>query len=268
MLEPSPDLRRVRTSWLGPDGEPRAGRPAAAEQASAGERDRLAAERKRLQAELTALRAELESELLRCQPMTIEQWVARWFSDPLRATAARRMIWSVEDRPALPTPDGLRDVSDQPVKASADALLTLWHPVITGPELASAWQDRLARLGVVQPIQQAARDSVGPGEFFTLCDEIGWLDQSSMRAFLRKRGWQVPWLGRFFQVPEARRELFPGGPTAVLHIDFNDDDETVSPARLAFETAAGTPMPDRKLPPPWLSEIARDVLGAATAAHL
>ena len=268
VLQPSPDMRRVRTSWLGPDGEPRAGRPAAAEKASAGERDRLAAERKRLQAELTALRAELDLELLRCQPMTIEQWVARWFSDPLRAAAARRMIWSVDDRPALPTPDGLRDVTDQPVSASADALVTLWHPVVTGPELATAWQDRLAQLGVVQPVEQADRDSIGVGEFFALCDEIGWLDQSSMRAFLRKRGWQVPWLGRFFQVPEARRELFPGGPTAVLDIAWNEDDETVSPAGLAFESAAGTQMLARELPLPWLSEIGRDVLGATTAAHL
>ena len=85
-----------------------------------------------------------------------------------------------------------------------------------GPELVSAWQDRLARLGVVQPVEQAARDIIGVGEFFALCDEIGWLDQSRMRAFLRRRGWKVPWLGPFFHVPEARRELFRGGPTAVL----------------------------------------------------
>ena len=69
-----------------------------------------------------------------------------------------------------------------------------------------------------------------------------------MRAFLRKRGWRVPWLGPFFQVPEARRELFPGGPTAVLYIAWDEDDDTVSPAGLAFESAAGTQMLASELP--------------------
>ena len=44
VLAPSPDMRRVRTSWLGPDGRPRAGRPAAAAKASA-ERARPAGQR-------------------------------------------------------------------------------------------------------------------------------------------------------------------------------------------------------------------------------
>ena len=49
--------------------------------------------------------------------MTVEEWVARWFSDPLRAAAARRMIWCFDDVPALPTPDGVRDVDGEPVDA-------------------------------------------------------------------------------------------------------------------------------------------------------
>src|SRR3954452_20328315 len=129
-------------------------------------------ERRRLQGELTALRAELELELLRVEPMTVEDWVARWVSDPLRSTAARRMIWVFDSVPALPTPDRLRDVDGKPVDVAAIALVTLWHPVEWAPELVTAWQQLLARLAVVQPIEQAARDVVEVARFLVLCDEI------------------------------------------------------------------------------------------------
>jgi hypothetical protein len=113
----------VRTAWLGADA--RASKPAAAARASAGEHACLAAERKRLQAGLTSLRAELDVELLRGTPVTLEQWVVRWFSDPLRSAAVRRMIWAFDDVPALPTEDGLRDVGGEPVEAPATALVAL-----------------------------------------------------------------------------------------------------------------------------------------------
>ena len=209
VLAPSPDMRRVRTSWLGTDGRPRASRPAAAAKASAGERARLERERRRLQAELTGLRAELELELLRAEPMTVEQWVARWFSDPLRAAAARRMIWCFDEVPALPTPDGVRDVEGEPVQLAAVEFVALWHPAEWTSELVSAWQERLGALGIVQPVEQAAREVVGVGRFFGLCDEIGWLDQTRMRAFLHGRGWKVPWLGRFDYVPYAHTPAVP-----------------------------------------------------------
>src|SRR4051794_8153698 len=83
------------------------------------------------------------------------------------------------------------------------------------------------------------RDVVDAGPFDELCDDIGWLDQSRMRAFLRGRGWRVPWLGRFFQVPEARRELFVGGPSAVLGLDWRGGGGRVTPTWLWFGSAAG-----------------------------
>jgi hypothetical protein len=268
VLTPSPDMRRVRTTWRGADGRVRASRPAAAARASAGEHARLAAERKRLQAELTSLRAELDVELLRGTPVTLEQWVARWFSDPLRGAAARRMIWAFDDVLALPAEDRLRDVGGEAVESRTTALVTLWHPASTGLEVVAAWREGLARLGVTQPVEQAARDVVGRTQFAELCDDIGWLDQTRMRAFLRGRGWRVPWLGRFFQVPEARRELFAGGPSAVLGLEWREDDGRVTPAWLAFESTTEEMIHVGDLPACWLSEIGRDVLGAAAAARI
>jgi hypothetical protein len=125
----------------------------------------------------------------------------------------------------------------------------------------------LARLGVTQPVEQAARDVVDDARFDGLCEEIGWLDQSRMRAFLRGRGWHVPWLGRFFQVPEARRELFAGGPSAVLGLEWREEDGRVTPTWLAFETVTEDAILVGDLPATWLSEIGRDVLGAAAAAQ-
>jgi hypothetical protein len=131
-----------------------------------------------------------------------------------------------------------------------------------------AWREVLERLGVTQPVEQAARDVVDAARFDELCEDIRWLDQTRMRAFLRGRGWHVPWLGRFFHLPEARRELFAGGPSAVLGLEWREEDGRVTPTWLAFESATEDAILIGDLPASWLSEIGRDVLSAAAAARV
>ena len=89
-----------------------------------------------------------------------------------------------------------------------------------------------------------------------------------MRAFLHARGWKVPWLGPFDHTPFAHRQLFPGGPTALLWLAYREEDGRVSPAYVTFESATDQTIRASSMQhAPWLSEIGRDVLGAATAGR-
>ena len=82
-----------------------------------------------------------------------------------------------------------------------------------------------------------------------------------------RRGWNVPYMGPWFTVPEATREMTRGGPIAVLHLDLppDKDDERVVLCELGFRSVHARELDARELPPALVSEAARDVLGAAKA---
>jgi hypothetical protein len=82
-----------------------------------------------------------------------------------------------------------------------------------------------------------------------------------------RRGWNVPYMGPWFTVPEATRETTHGGPVAVLHLDLpsDEDDERVVLCELGFGSVDARELDARELPPALISEAARDVLGAAKA---
>ena len=91
------------------------------------------------------------------------------------------------------------------------------------------------------------------------------VEQHAFRGFLMRRGWNVPYLGRWFAVPEATRPLLPGGPVAVLHLeDGTDDAGRVTIGPLAFRSVHGRDLDARTLPRPLVSDAARDVRGAVS----
>ena len=82
-----------------------------------------------------------------------------------------------------------------------------------------------------------------------------------------ERGWRAPYLGPFFALAEATRELSPGGPTAVLQLqDELDERGRVVVAGLWFRSVLGEILDAQALPPALVSDAARDVLGAVAAA--
>jgi hypothetical protein len=93
------------------------------------------------------------------------------------------------------------------------------------------------------------------------------VDQRAFRGFLMRRGWRVPYLGAWFTVPEASRDLVPDGPTAVLHLQPGPDEQgRVVLQELAFRSVQGRELDARTLPAALVSDAARDVLGAVAAA--
>jgi hypothetical protein len=261
------DLRRVHTMWTGRSGRRLRSRPAGA----AGHPDELAfvqAERRRLQAHLRDLRARLEQAMVTGRSWSTEQWAVRMFADPLRAALSRRLVWRIDVggavELALPLVEGLRDVDGRPVALAANADIGLWHPAET-PELQTPWQRRSAALRLDQPIDQIGREVTHATACRLDFADRARVEQRAFRGFLMRRGWHVPYLGPWFAVPEATRELLPGGPIAVLHLDAGcDADDRVRVVDLAFRSAHGRDLDARTLPAPLVSDAARDVHGALT----
>lgn len=219
VVEIGDDLRRVRTTWRSADGRLLRARPARA----VDHPDALAivhGERRRLQSHLANLRARLEQAMVTGRSWSVEQWATRMFADPLRAALARRLVWRFDTDAgavlALPEPDGLRDAHGRPLKAPANANVEIWHPA-RDPERQSAWIGRASTIGLAQPIDQITRQvTLADGDSLVLPSGDGIaVAQRPFRGFLLARGWRVPYLGPWFTVPEATRQMLPGGPTAI-----------------------------------------------------
>lgn len=88
-------------------------------------------------------------------------------------------------------------------------------------------------------------------------------------GFLRTRGWDIPYMGRWHFIPEATLEITRHGPIAVLEVDLEAEppDAIVAIGGLSFRSVLGTDLDARALPPSVVSESARDVLGAVATSR-
>lgn len=270
VLRVTDDLRRVQTTWHGASGQQLASRPAGVKAHSAA-LEAVDGERRRLRAHLTDLRGRLEEVMRTGRSWTVEEWMGLMFGDPLRAALTRRLVWRIErgtDVLALPGSEGLEDVRGRLVDLAADEFISLWHPA-ERPDAQQAWQRRLETLAIEQPIEQVTRDVIVADQRFpTLGVARGRrVRQTPFRGFLLRRGWNVPFLGPYFEVPEAKRELTQHGPIAVLDLEYDDEiPDVVSVGDLVFRSVQEVDLDARVLPPALVSEAARDVLGAVEAA--
>ena len=270
----SEDLRRVQTTWRDHAGRTLTRRPAAV----AGLATELAEVddvRRRLRSHLTALRQRLEQAMVSGRSWTVEEWATRMFADPLRAEMATRIVWRIgSTSPTLvvPTRAGLRDLDDRPVSVVSSDSIYLWHPV-DDPEFQVRCKDRLDELGIDQAIAQAKRDVVlAEADSPRLSMAAGQrVLQRPFRGFLRSRGWDVPYMGRWFFIPEATREITHHGAIAVLDVDLDEatdeSEDVLVVGVLGFRSILDTDLDARELPRVVVSEAARDVLGAVAVAR-
>lgn len=95
------------------------------------------------------------------------------------------------------------------------------------------------------------------------------MNQTPFRGFLLGRGWKVPYLGAYFEVPEGTRSIGPNEPVAVLFLDYDSEEsDTLVVGQLAFRSVEDVELDARTLPPALVSEAARDALGAIAASGL
>jgi hypothetical protein len=96
--------------------------------------------------------------------------------------------------------------------------------------------------------------------------------QRPFHGFLRGRRWDVPYLGRWFYLPEGTRAFTGIGPVAVIEMELApeavENREIIMLGDLRFRSILDADLDARKLPPPMVSEAARDVLGAVAAARV
>ena len=91
---------------------------------------------------------------------------------------------------------------------------------------SGCWQQRLATLGILQPVEQAWREVVLAAPDSPRMD-LGRgrrLNQTPFRGFLLGRGWKVPYLGAYFEVPEGTRSIGPNEPVAVLFLESDSEE--------------------------------------------
>jgi hypothetical protein len=275
VLGVTPDLRRVRTTWRNEAGQESSRRPSRAVE-FAEDLEAVEDVRRRLRAHVTALRRRLERAMIAGEPWIAEAWTARMFGDPLRAAMARRLIWRVDcDMPVLVLQggNGLRNIDGDQVNIRPQTPITLWHPA-NDPAAQEGWRQRLAELGVTQPIEQAKREvTLADPSRARLLFAVGErVEQRAFRGFLRNRGWDVPYMGHWFFIGEAAREVVRGEPIAVLTVDL--DWEAAEPADIVvvgdlwFRLESGSGVDACWAGPRVVSEAARDVLGAIAASRV
>ena len=122
----------------------------------------------------------------------------------------------------LPGTDGLRDVDSEADRIHSQDRIALWHPA-DQPAAQESLRRRLVTLGIQQPIEQADRDVTVADPrsahlSFASGERVG---QRAFRGFLRNRGWCVPYMGHWFFIGEATKEVTPDGPTAVVDVDLD-----------------------------------------------
>ena len=201
---------------------------------------------------------------------TLDQWATRMFADPLRTALTRRLLWRFTSAGisllALPAAAGMLDVQGNRVQLPRDSTAQLWHPA-DAPELQEVWRRRASEIGLDQPVERVCREVTLAESPYMSVAAGSQVCQRPFRGFLMRRDWQVPYLGRFFEVPEATKQVPRDGPLAVLELERpREHGDVVGVRGLGFRSVLGDDLDARTLPPPLVSEAARDVLGAVAAA--
>jgi hypothetical protein len=219
------------TIWLGADGEPLSGPPAALKAEFAKDLAALKAEAKEISETLKAQRMRLESLYLDERTWPSDVWRRRYLEQPLLRGFSRRLIWSFGAgdcwTAAIAGADGFHDVAGQRLDAETSSQrVKLWHPMQSDPASVIAWRRRLAELGVTQPFKQAHREiyvlTDAEARTGTYSNRFGghFVDQTTFRALCHARFWACPAFGLWAPSRlQADRRLAALG----LQVDFDID---------------------------------------------
>ena len=260
----------VTVTWHTAAGKAAKAPPAALRAARPGDVRDLRATAKAASAQLTAQRQRLDRLMVTAadRSWAYADW-ARWYAGhPLVGPIARRLIWTFDGEPAVPA------IATPTVRP--DTVVRLWHPLGRPAGEVSAWRDRLAEAGVVQPFKQAHR------EVYPLTDAervTGTYSNRFAGHVLRQHQFKElalgrGWLAELILVYDggggrmtATRDLPALGLTAEYWVEppAGDDEATPAGAYLRVRTdrvrfrRGGEAVALADVPPLALSEVLRDV---------
>jgi hypothetical protein len=280
--------RDVALSFVRPDGREVAAAPKALKETAPQE---LAAVRrlcKDIQDTLAGQAARIERLYLTTRTIPLDHWRARYLEHPLLAALTRRLIWHFEAAAgsvaALPRGNALEDIDGRPVTLAPDAVVTLWHPLMTDAAAVLAWRQRLASAGAVQPFKQAHReiylltDAERRTEIYSNRFAAHLLRQHQFKALCDQRGWRYHLMGAWDSHNIPTRVLPRRGISAEYWVNGTNNDETthagvytlIATDQVRFTGADGEPIALAGIPALLFSELMRDVdlfVGVASVAN-
>ncbi len=133
----------------------------------------------------------------------LEDFSQYYLNHGLVSQIARKLIWNMDDQPALFVEGQWQDVKGEPVALNDDVTIRLWHPIDSDAETVLAWRDRLDTLKIKQPLKQAYR------EIYILTDAelktriysnrmvAHILKQHQFNSLAALRGWKYSLLGAY-----------------------------------------------------------------------
>jgi hypothetical protein len=270
----SVDLR-----WFKPSGEEQKSIPAQVKRAHEADVRNLKTAIKDFERTLATAREHLELAPVERRSWSFDDWRQRYLDHPVAGTIGRRLLWAFEGDGA--TTVGAFDGQDlvnregRPLKLSASARVSVWHPLGSAVGDVIQWREWLAAVEVTQPFKQAHR------EVYLLTDAeratgtysnrfAGHvLKQSQFRALAKTRRWDAKYHGPWDSGDEgfAERQLPEWELRAELWTSGAGDEygggggfAYIATDQVRFcRMGSRDPLPLSDVPPFVFSEVMRDV---------
>jgi hypothetical protein len=267
--------------WLKPDGKPQKTTPAFVTQNEdlANQYKQLKETAKQVKQASSVQRDRIDRLYIENLRWNFADFTAYYLNHGLVSQIARKLIWSLDEQPALFVEGQWQDETGNSVKLLEKTQIKLWHPIDSKAETVLAWRDRLETLQIQQPFKQAYR------EIYLLTDaEVNTrvysnrmaahiLKQHQFNSLAALRGWKYSLLGAYDDGRDneiAKKPLPEYGLMAQFWIDeildgndsFNDTGiwNYVATDQVRFCNAEGNEVvPLMDVPPLIFSEIMRDV---------
>ena len=273
-------LGSVEVQWRDANGKPCKTAPAAARKDGAATIAELKAIAKSIEKMLAAQRDRLDRLIgvADRKSWRLGEWRAWYVDHPIVGVHARRLIWLVDDAPALfpATGEPPQDVKGNVVKATASGEVRPWHPATRPAKEVLAWRQRLAKLGVTQPFKQAHR------EVYLLTDAerrtrtysnrfaAHVIRQHQFRQLASQRGWdtKLKMIHDGAADSVASKSLRQHGLRGEFWTNGAGEDQTTAAGAYLYLTTDQVrfyrdterePLPLEQIPPLAFSEVMRDI---------
>lgn len=273
------DIGAAELQWFKPDGKAQKTVPAfIAQNADYNERYKnLKDIAKHIKQASSAQRERIDRLYLANLTWSYSDFANYYLNHGLVSLIARKLIWLLNNQPALFVEGEWQDEHGKPVPITEQSQVKLWHPIDSTAETVLAWRDRLEVLQLKQPFKQAYR------EIYLLTDaEINTrvysnrmaahiLKQHQFNSLAAVRGWKYSLMGAYDDGRDnevAKKTLPEYQLTAQFWIDqvvdtdsFNDVGiwNYVATDQVRFCDANDQAVPLIDVPPLVFSEIMRDV---------
>ncbi len=214
----------------------------------------------------TALRSRLELRMISGDTWSKDAFLEHVVGHPVLVEIARGLVFSADGVLFRVTEDTtLASEDDRTIELSANARVTIVHPLDASPETLKQWADRFGDYEILQPFPQLGREHanvVATGNRIPSLEGVSL--PSGQLLGLERRGWQRGHIDHGPTLESMQRALpslfaevcFQPG----IRLDSVDADEPQRILRVdvrgpSGETGEGAPPPSRRA----LSEIVRDL---------